>query len=162
MLVMGRMDMASKALTYLAHETYSPIPEYKIERDSPYYFMERYYCPYTVEADGELEAGEGALNIVSVAEPLKIGRMLAGFDNSGDTPLLSPLLPNCLTGYDAEDVPLLCRGDLYYADISCRKVNDELSLSVTIKNGILPRLTVKGECDERILTNVKTASVLLK
>jgi len=161
MLLMGRMDMADKALTYLAHETYSPIPEYRIERDSPYYFMERYYCPYTVEVNGELEAGEGALNVVSVAEPLKIGRMLAGLDNSGHTPVLSPLLPAGIDGYDATDAPLLCQGNLYYADISCEKTEEGLSVTVKVKNGILPTLTLKGAGDAKTLTNVTEIHVLL-
>ncbi len=161
MLLMGRMDMADKALSYLAHETYSPIPEFKIERDSPYYFMERYYCPYTVEVDGELEAGEGALNVVSVAEPLKIGRMLAGFDNSGEIPVLSPLLPSGVEGYDAEDVPFICHNRLYCADVTCRKVDDGLAVSIRGKNGILPALILKANGRKQSFTDITEISVIL-
>ena len=162
MLVMGRMDMADKALTYLAEETYSPIPEYKIERNSPYYFMERYYCPYTVEVNGELEAGEGALNVVSVAEPLKIGRMLAGIDNSGNRPVLSPLLPDSIDGYQATDVPLLCRGKLYCADIFCQKTDDGLSITLDTKENTIPFLTVRGARETISLTNVTHSEIIIQ
>ncbi len=161
MLLMRRMDMADKALIYLTHETYSPIPEFKIHRDSPYYFMERYYCPYTVEVGGELEAGEGALNVVSVAEPLKIGRMMAGFDNSGVTPVISPLLPSILDGYEAEDVPLLCHDNLYLADVVCTRDEERLTLSLSVKNGILPCLTVRGERMTKTLRNIRQITLTL-
>ena len=45
MLLLNRLAMADKALTYLTNETYSPIPEFVIQRESPYYFFERSYCP---------------------------------------------------------------------------------------------------------------------
>ena len=68
MLLFDKLEMASKALTWLADATYEPVPGYKIRRASPYYFYERTYSPDAV-GKIELEEGCGALNLVNVSEP---------------------------------------------------------------------------------------------
>ncbi|MBQ3868440.1 MAG: hypothetical protein II789_07860 [Clostridia bacterium] len=133
MLLLDRLDMAGKALRYLAEETFSPLRPYKIKRESPYYFFERYYCPYSIEQNAELEVGCGPLNVVCVAEPLKIGRMLAGLDLCGEKPVIAPRLPEGFDGYEAKDV-LFPTGDGWTGvNISCRKEHGQLQISIERK-----------------------------
>jgi len=161
MLLMDRMDMVDKALVYLANETYQPIPEFDCmqERSSPYFIYERYHCPYFVEQGETLEVGCGPLNMVCVAEPLKIGRMMAGFDCAGTVPVLHARLPESITGYHAEDVPLLYKNSVFYADIDCHKTDSGLTYRIRVKNGVLPRLIVRTGAQEQTLCGVTAACV---
>jgi hypothetical protein len=80
MLLFDRLNMAGKALSWLANATYDPVPDYKLHRASRYYFYERTYSP---DAVGKIQLAEGcgALNLVNVAEPLKVSRLLLGVDD---------------------------------------------------------------------------------
>jgi hypothetical protein len=93
MLLTDHLQMADKALRWLADATYQPIPEYQLSRTSPYFFYERYYSPLAV-GRVNLAAGCGALNLVNVAEPLKVARLILGVDDSDpSTTVLLPRLP---------------------------------------------------------------------
>lgn len=160
MLLMNRLDLAAKALDYLAHETYEPI--YNVPRTSPYYFFERYYCPYTIEQDAYMEVGCGALNMVCVTEPAKIARMIAGFDFCADTPKIFPRLPDGFDGYEASDVEILCDGRIYLADVSCKKKDGALEISINTKGNPLPRLTLQTPSGKVELEDVKNENIILK
>ena len=119
MILTDRMDMLAKALKFLAEGTYSPIPELKLERKSPYEFYERMYTPYSVEKKMDIEVGCGALNIVNVAEPLKVARMMVGWDFTEEDKLLFvPKLPSNITEYCAKDMLVLCRKETFTVDVT--------------------------------------------
>jgi len=121
MLLFDNLTMAEKAMSWLANATYRPVPEYKLHRDSPYYFYERTYSPDAV-GKVPLEEGCGALNLVNVSEPLKISRLMLGLDDSApQSILILPRLPDGWTGVAAHNWPVLTPGGLARADISFEK-----------------------------------------
>jgi hypothetical protein len=129
MLLLDRMQMASKALDFLARVTYEPFPANVLDRESPYFFYERIYLPELLEDwkdpdarrrqgapewiinafDGQrFDQGCGALNLVNVAEPLKIARLIAGVDNPNPFSLkLIPRIPPAWTGLEVADWPVI-------------------------------------------------------
>jgi len=161
MILLNRMDMLEKALNYLANETYSPIPEFAaiFKRVSPYHFQERMYTPYSIEHNIELEIGCGELNIVNVSEPLKVGRMIAGIDISGQIPLIYPRMPDGIQSYEATDVPLICNSKLYFADICCQKNGGDLKFQIKSKGNPIPKLRIKSGDEEIICENVSEVSI---
>jgi hypothetical protein len=121
MLLFDRLTMAGKALSWLANATYRPVPEYKLHRDSPYYFYERTYSP---DAVGKIPLAEGcgALNLVNVSEPLKVSRLILGVnDLSPQSTLILPRLPDSWTGFAADNWPIMTASGLVRADISFEK-----------------------------------------
>jgi hypothetical protein len=107
MLLFDRLDMAGKALSWLANATYNPVPEYKLHRSSSYYFYERTYSPDAVGKIA-LDEGCGALNLVNVSEPLKVSRLILGIDDLDPaTVRLVPRVPPQWKGVEAEDWPIL-------------------------------------------------------
>lgn len=117
MLLLDKMDMAEKALGWLAEATYSPMPEYKLHRSSPYYFYERMYSPDAVEKVA-LEEGCGALNLVNVSEPLKVSRLMLGIDDSSSrTTRVIPRIPDSWKGVEASNWPIRSRSGVVRADI---------------------------------------------
>lgn len=121
MLLTDRLQMADKAMHWLAEATYQPIPEYQLPRSSPYFFYERYYSPLAV-GKITLAVGCGALNLVNVAEPLKVARLILGVDDSDPgTTVLLPRLPISWTSVEARDWPILTDHGVVRADISFTK-----------------------------------------
>jgi hypothetical protein len=121
MLLFDNLRMADKALSWLANATFRPVPEYKLHRDSPYYFYERTYSP---DAVGKipLEEGCGALNLVNVSEPLKISRMLLGVDDvSPQTTLILPRIPDSWAGVEVHNWPVMTSRGFVRADIFFEK-----------------------------------------
>jgi hypothetical protein len=121
MLLFDNLTMAGKALSWLTNATYQPVPEYKLHRDSPYFFYERTYSP---DAVGKipLDEGCGALNLVNVSEPLKVSRLMLGVDDSSpQSVLILPRLPDSWTGMKAHNWPILTTSGLVRADISFEK-----------------------------------------
>jgi len=117
MLLFDKLAMAEKALDWLATATYSPIPEYKLHRASPYYFYERMYSP---DAVGKLalEEGCGALNLVNVSEPLKVSRLMLGVDDSSlETVQIIPRIPDSWKGVEARNWPIRTRSGEVRAEI---------------------------------------------
>ena len=99
MLLLDRLEMADHALSYLAEATYRPLRANPIDRDSPYWLFERYQSP---DAEGILEwdQGCGALNLVCVAEPLKVGRLIVGIDDTKPQRVtIIPRIPTSWQGY---------------------------------------------------------------
>ncbi|HEU5396674.1 MAG TPA: hypothetical protein VFV81_05865 [Verrucomicrobiae bacterium] len=150
MLLFDRLDMAGHGLDFLAQATYqSPgvvfsFTNQNYGRLSPYYFYERMYSP---EAKGKIEltAGCGPLNLVNVAEPLKVARLIAGVDDtSRDKVLIIPRLPDSWTGYRMENWPVLTSRGVVRTDIFIEKKDGRLNFQLQVKgNGVIPRLRVR-------------------
>lgn len=124
MLLMDSLTMVSKAVSFMARQTFRPIPEYTFSRKSDYYIYERMYSP---EAPGKTEIVEGcgALNLVNVTEHLKVARLMIGIDDSNpDTLKLMPRIPSSWEGFEATHWPVYTRNGLIYATITyCKQGN---------------------------------------
>ena len=142
MLLMDRMKMAGKAIEGLAEVTHRPFAGNDFDRDSDFFFYERFYLPElmdqpeTINADGNLwydghrfEQGCGALNLVCVAEPLKIARMLVGLDDHDPQHLqIIPRLPASWSGYEAKNWPVLIPAGLARINLHCERWHGSLRL----------------------------------
>ena len=144
MLLFDKLDMADKSLTWLANSTYTPIAAYHVDRTSPYHFYERSYSP---DAEGklDLEQGCGALNLVNVAEPLKIARLILGVDaTSLETVKIIPRIPPSWKGVEAINWPIRTSLGMVNASILCEKTINKTFLQITVLNGKkIPKLAVR-------------------
>jgi hypothetical protein len=117
MLLMDKLDMARHGLDWLALQTFQPVPEYQLHRDSKLFFYERMYSPDAV-GKTPLEEGCGALNLVNISEPLKVSRLILGVDDSsGDVIRFVPRLPTGWTSVEAHDWPVWTTQGIVRADI---------------------------------------------
>jgi hypothetical protein len=134
MLLYDKLEMAGKGLSWLANATYHPVPEYKLHRESPYYFYERMYSP---DAVGKipLEEGCGALNL-GVTEPLKVSRLLLGLD---DTALpyvrIIPRIPSSWKGVEARNWPIRTGRGIARADIQFERKGTGAQLTLKLAPG---------------------------
>lgn len=144
MLLDDNMTMADKALSFLANATYQPIPEYKLTRDSPYYFYERLYSPDAV-GKVALEVGCGALNLVNVTEPLKISRILLGVDDSSlEEVAIVPRIPANWQGVEAHHWPIRTRRGVIRADIVFERKGTGYKFALTLAKGqVIDNLKVR-------------------
>jgi hypothetical protein len=158
--------MVEKMLDYLATATYSPPPGYKIDRDTRFHFYERYLSP-DFKGLAEFDQGCGALNLVNVAEPLKVARMVAGIDDTSDEKLVvHPRLPDSWSGFAAKNWPVNVRGQNYAADIEVEKRNDGVRFTLKVHGeAAIPEVELvwgNGGPDERkTFGNVSTVSYSL-
>lgn len=135
MLLFDKLDMADKSLAWLANSTYQPVPEYKIDRESPYYFYERSYSP---DAVGKipLEQGCGALNQVNVTEPMKAARLILGVDDSSlEEVRILPRVPPSWKGVEARNWPIRTRSGVARADIRFENSGDGAEFSLKVVSG---------------------------
>lgn len=168
MLLFDRLDLADKSLRWLANATYeaTPQPFNQLSRTSPYHFYERTYSP---DAPGrvEFEEGCGALNLVNVAEPLKIARLMLGVDPTArDAVRLMPRLPNCVTRLEAHNWPLLTKEGLLQADLSVERTPQGLAVTCNVLGeNPIPQLTLNhragGTTRHQVYGAVRTLSVVL-
>lgn len=108
--------MASKALNFLYRQTFTPL--YTLHGKSPFYFYERMYSPEAVGKIDHVE-GCGALNLVSVTEPLKVACMIIGLDdNDADELKIIPRLPAGWTEYYATNWPVMTKNGVTNINIS--------------------------------------------
>jgi hypothetical protein len=150
MLLFEKLDMAGHGLDFLAQDTYkSPhmifsLNQYHYDRLSPYYFYERMYSP---DALGKIEltAGCGPLNLVNVAEPLKVARLIAGVDDTSLNQVrIIPRLPPEWSGYHMEDWPICTSRGMVRADISFVRTNGMITFVLKVKDGgAIPKLAVR-------------------
>lgn len=162
MLLSDEMAMAGKALSWLATATYRPVPEYKLHRDSPYYFYERTYSP---DAVGKipLDEGCGALNLVNVSEPLKISRLMLGVDDHSSHQVnLIPRIPPAWKGVEAHNWPIRTSNGVVRADILYQKTDSAVELTLTLSPGeqiddLKVRLPEKGRFVWREAKHVRAA-----
>jgi len=137
MLLFDKMEMAAKSLHYLAHATYAPPSEYvELERDSPYYFYERYYSPDII-GKMKMEQGCGALNLVNVTEPLKVARLILGVDDWSQSNVVQiiPRLPLDWEGYEAVNWPVKTDKGMGHAHIKLERKGDRQSFSLKLGKG---------------------------
>jgi hypothetical protein len=150
MLLMDKIDMAEHGLEFLAEGTYKAphiiwsLGKDHYQRSSPYYFYERMYSP---DALGKIEltAGCGPLNLVNVSEPLKVGRLIAGVDDtSPDEVKIIPRVPASWSGYRMENWPVCTSHGVVRADISCEKKDGKVNFTLQVKQGgAIPKLSVR-------------------
>lgn len=124
MLLFDKMDMADKALHWMAYSTYQPVPEYQLPRESPYHFYERSYSPDAV-GKIELEVGCGALNLVNVTEQLKVARLILGVDDPSPRKVrIIPRIPPSWKGVRATGWPINTPCGIVRADIDVERLAD--------------------------------------
>jgi hypothetical protein len=135
MLLFDNMAMAERALSWLVNATYRPVAEYKLHRDSAYYFYERTYSP---DAVGKipLEEGCGALNLVNVSEPMKVSRLMLGVDDHSleETDII-PRIPPGWTGVEAHNWPIRTHTGIVRADILYQKSESGADFALTLPPG---------------------------
>lgn len=144
MLLYDKLDMADRSLAWLANSTYKPVPEYKVDRESPYYFYERSYSPDAV-GKTPLEQGCGALNLINVTEPMKVARLILGVDDSAtDDIRLLPRVPPSWKGVEARNWPIRTPQGVVRADILFEKkgAGAELTLKVA-SDAEIPALAIR-------------------
>jgi len=150
MLLFDKLAMADHGLDFLAQTTYkSPGMIFSLNQDhykrlSPYYFYERMYSP---DAKGhvQLTAGCGPLNLVNVAEPLKVARLIAGVDDTSLNEVrIIPRLPPSWSGYHLENWPICTSQGMVRADISFERKDGAVNFAIKVRQGgIIPKLSVR-------------------
>ena len=155
--------MADRALDFLAQATRNPPRGNVLNRDNVDYFYERYYLPELADAaeaevtarqpffplhvNGHLDEGCGALNLVCVAEPLKVARLIVGLDDVNPAELrLVPRLPPSWSGYSATHWPIHTgSGRMVYAGIQCERTAFSTTVDIQLEEGqSLPMLAVRA------------------
>ena len=135
MQLMDWPELYTPAIKWLAQATKETLPGQVLQRDSQYWFYERYYSPDAVGRIA-LDEGCGALNLVCVMEPLKIARLIVGLDDHDPEHLkLIPRLPIGWKNVKATDVPVLTPKGLVQAAISITAGEDGAVQSVHIDAG---------------------------
>jgi len=135
MLLFDNMAMAERALSWLVNATYRPVAQYKLHRDSAYYFYERTYSP---DAVGKipLEEGCGALNLVNVSEPMKVSRLMLGVDDhSVEETDIIPRIPPGWTSVEAHNWPIRTHTGIVRADILYQKTESGAEFALTLPPG---------------------------
>lgn len=133
MLLFDKLEMAGKAISWLAMATYSP--QYQLHRSSRYYFYERTYSPDAV-GKIKLQEGCGALNLVNVSEPLKISRLLLGVDDlNGDAVKLIPRIPPDWKGMEAKNWPIRTSEGIVRACLRFEKKKSGAELVLQLDGG---------------------------
>ncbi|HEV2484914.1 MAG TPA: hypothetical protein VGT08_05225 [Terracidiphilus sp.] len=137
MLLFDKLAMAEKALSWLANATYNPVPEYKLHRESPYYFYERTYSPDAV-GKVDLVEGCGALNLVNVSEPLKVSRLLLGVDDLAPHYVrIIPRIPPSWRGVEASNWPIRTQRGVVRASIMFERKGTGAELTLKLAPGQL-------------------------
>lgn len=140
MLLLDRMDLAARALGYLVHETAHPVEGYRIDRESPYWFYERFHAR-AARGRMDFDQGCGALNVVCVAEPLKVARLVAGLDDHREDVLsVRPRLPDGLDGYTATDWPVASAGRVVRCRVDFRRGASGMAFDLETDGSVLPRV----------------------
>ncbi len=162
MLLFEELEMTECALDFLAYATFQPPIGYSVERESPYWFYERYYSPDLPNPE-TWDEGCGALNLVCVAEPLKVSRLVAGIDDTdvGNTVII-PRLPESWTGYKATQWPVYTTNEVVHIDISWQKSGDTIHVKLkTYDNKVIPQLTLYyGNKEHRKAKTIEQVSSL--
>lgn len=168
MLLLDKLDMAGRALDYLTDYTYrAPGITFEHGRLSPYYFYERLYSPDESSKD-DLATGCGPLNLVNVAEPLKVARLILGVDDTSSAAVrIIPRLPTGWTGYEARDWPIRTRQGVSRVDLGCNRTRDSVTFHLNVKSGpplpeLLLRLSATGQPAWQSQTNVSNIFLYVK
>jgi hypothetical protein len=144
MLLFDKLAMAGHALDFLAQATFdSRGVSFSYERLSPYYFYERLYSPDALGKE-DATAGCGPLNLVSVAEPLKVARLILGVDDTSLKEVrIIPRLSPSWSGCRAENWPIRTSRGVVRVDLSFERKNGLTTFSLRVKRGeAIPKLAV--------------------
>lgn len=143
LLLLDRMEEAGRAVDYLARATYQPPADYRLDRDSPYWFYERYLSPEFPDI-AEFDQGCGALTVVNVTEPLKAARMIAGIDDTNATFLrIIPRVPPTWSGFHAENWPVATAEGLRGMSIYYQRDGEREMLALNVNYGTIDELIVQ-------------------
>jgi hypothetical protein len=163
MLVLDRLELAGKAIDCLAELTYRPFPGNDLDRDSDFFFYERFYLPELLDNPGiindggiavydghKFDQGCGALNLVCVAEPLKIARLVVGLDDHDPQHLqIISRLPPDWTSYEAENWPVLTPAGLARVNLRCERCRAGLHLDISqVEGPALPEIEARLPSNE--------------
>jgi len=142
MLLLDRLDEAQRAIDYLVEATYVPPSGYRLRRESPYWFYERYLAPDFPDIE-QFDEGCGALNLVNVSEPLKIARLIAGLDDTRASPLIIPRLPPLWQGFRANRWPLWTTAGIVAVDVDYSRDQTAERIDLVVHDGhSIPELTI--------------------
>ena len=153
MLLYDRLDLADKALRWLALATFEapPQPYNQLNRASRYHFYERTYSPDAV-GKVEFEEGCGALNLVNVTEPLKVARLVLGVDFTAVGEVrITPRLPACVSSVWARNWPLLVGNQVIAADLKFQRGSDGVvAFECDVRNSaVIPKLVLRFPRSDR-------------
>lgn len=165
LLLADRIEMAGRGIEFLTQATFEPFPGNRITRESPYYFYERIWLPELLEAwtarqnlrheqpawiansfDGNnFDEGCGALNLVNVAEPLKIARLILGVEDANLEELrLISRLPPGWSGCKAENWPVLTPSGLVRVSIEIERCGPGLKVTIDMpQDASIPRISAR-------------------
>jgi len=130
-VVLGDTEMLTKALRYIVGQTAygGHMPKsYTIDElmaQKHYWFSERNFSP---EWTGQRDEGCGSLNLINIAEPLRLARMIAGLNGTTD---ITPVLPKGFSGFKATGYSAIENGCVRYYDVVYE--NGKLTMTNTIK-----------------------------
>ena len=166
MLLFDELEMTERALEFLAFATFQPTAGYSVDRESPYWFYERYYSPDFPNPE-TWDEGCGALNLVCVAEPLKVSRLVAGIDDSdASNTIIIPRLPNSWTGFKATQWSINTTNGIIHTDISWQKSCGKIHVKLeTHDKKIIPKLTLyygdKKDRKSKVFEQVSSLDIIL-
>ena len=134
MILLNKTDILSKVMNWIAASTYSngsPVKafleglsqdqaaiDYNLPKEE-FWFTERNFSP---EFNGVKDIGCGKLNLVNVAEPMKLARMILGIDDR-DTHIVYfiPRLPDTWKIAEADNWPILTKNGVIKTSIYFEK-----------------------------------------
>jgi len=161
MLLLDKSETLDKVITWIAATTYmggSPgadfiqklaqgkaTIDYKLP-DSMFWFSERNFSPDYTKPKSREDIGCGKLNLVNVAEPLKLARLMLGInDRYSDTVRIVPRLPESWSGIEANNWPVKTKNGVVYIKMTFeKKTKGKFSLRLEVKeNNSIPSLVVR-------------------
>ena len=109
----------------------------------------------------DLWCGCGEINLVNVAEPMKVARMVAGIDSTPDLTRLIPRLPEGFDGFEATDVPFAIQNGVLYGDLICKKEQNGVRFSLKLKEGTLENVELRWMDKKYCAQNVGELDIVL-
>lgn len=158
MLLLDKTETLDKVMTWIAGATYmGGIPTVDFIQkltlgkakivfnapDSTFWFTERNFSP---DYAGLIDRGCGKLNIVNVAEPLKLARIMLGIDDRfSDTVKIVPRLPGSWTGVEAFNWPVKTKTGVIHIDLTFEKrAGKQAVIQLKVRgNKTIPNLAVR-------------------
>lgn len=158
MLLLDKTESLDKVITWIAASTYmggSPSEDFiqKLAKgnakvdfgapDSTFWFSERNFSPDFI---WQKDIGCGKLNLVNVAEPMKLARMMVGIDDRySETVNIVPRIPKSWTGVKACNWLVKTTDGVVRIDMTFeRKTDGKFFLILNVKDGkSIPNLIVR-------------------
>ncbi len=106
-----------------------------------FWFTERNFSPAFA---GERDEGCGRLNLVNVAEPMKLARMMLGVDDRfGREVFIAPRLPASWIGVQASSFPVKAGRGVAFCDLLFEKSDGKPALTLSVREGVIQALAVR-------------------